>query len=85
MSIEVKFVVSGREVTPDNLADPARAQVYRHIRASVVERLRGVRCPMHGGSPQVTAEGSSLDKLEWKITGCCERLRDEAQRALGKH
>jgi hypothetical protein len=31
---------------------------------------------------QVTTEGNSLDKLEWKISGCCERLRDEAQKAV---
>ena len=81
MGIEIKFVVGGREVSPDNFADATKAQVYKHIRASIVERLRGVRCPEHGGSPQVTVEGS-LDRLEWKITACCERLRDEAQRAL---
>ena len=82
MAIEIKFVVGGREVSPDDFGDAAKVQVYKHIRASVTERLRGVRCAEHGGSPQVTVEGSSLDKLEWKITGCCERLRDEAQRAL---
>jgi hypothetical protein len=81
MGVEVKFVVGGREITPDNVSDAARALVYKHIRASITERLRGVRCPLHGGSPQVTVDGGP-DKLAWRITGCCERLRDEAQRPL---
>ena len=36
------------------------------------------------GVPQITAKGNILGKLEWEISGCCEKLRDEAQKALSR-
>ena len=84
MDSEIKFTIGGREVSPENFGDAMKAQAYKHIRDSVAERLRDVRCPEHGGAPQVTAEGSTMEKLEWKISGCCEKLREEAQKALSR-
>ncbi len=82
MGSEVTFIIGGREVSPENLGDALKAQVWRSVSDSVAERLRSIRCPEHGSVPVVVAEGSSLDTLEWKISGCCEKLRDEAQKAL---
>jgi hypothetical protein len=31
VSIDIKFVVGGREVSPDNVADAAKQRAYRHI------------------------------------------------------
>lgn len=78
----VKLMVGGKEVSPDDFGDAIKASVYEHLRDSIAEKLRGIRCPEHGSAPEVTAEGDSLDKLTWKISGCCDKVRDEAQRAL---
>lgn len=80
----VKLIVDGREASPEDFGEGIKARVYNDLKASITEKLRGIRCPEHGDAPLVTAEGSSLDKLEWKISGCCERLRDETQKALSR-
>jgi hypothetical protein len=80
----IKFMVGGREVSLDRFADEMKADALRNIKAAVAERLRRIRCPEHGGSPQVTAKGDSLEKMEWEIHGCCQKLRDEAKRALDR-
>jgi hypothetical protein len=82
MSAEIKLIVGGKEVSPENFGNAMKAQVYKHVRDSIAEKLRTIRCPEHGGAPQVTAEGSSLDNLTWKVSGCCEKLRDEALKVL---
>lgn len=82
MSVEVKFLVGGREVAPGDFGSAIRAKVLEHIKDRVTEKLSKVRCPEHGRYAQVTAEGEDLEHLNWQVSGCCERLREEALQAL---
>jgi hypothetical protein len=84
MSVEIKFKVNGREVSPDELADALSQRVFEHVKQSVTKRLSGIRCPKHGAEARVDVEGSGLENLKWKVSGCCDKLREEAQRALSK-
>jgi hypothetical protein len=84
MGAEISFMVGGKEVSSDKFGDALKTEAVKNIKEQVAERLRGIKCPEHGGTPQVTAEGGSLGNLEWKILGCCEKLRDEAQKALNR-
>ena len=84
MGVKIKLTVGGKEVSPENFGSAMKAQVYEHLKDSITKKLSKIKCPEHGGVPQVTAEGSSLDNLKWKISGCCEKLKDEARKALPK-
>ena len=70
----ITLKVGGKEVSPENFGDEIKAQVYKHLRDSIAEKLRGMKCPEHGSVPEVTAEGTSLDNLNWNISGCCGKL-----------
>ena len=82
MSVEIKFRVGGREVTPGDFGNAIRAKMLEHIKERVSEKLSDVRCPEHGQFAQVTAEGEDLEHLHWKVFGCCEKLREKALQAL---
>ena len=56
-------------------------QVWEAIRKQVEEKLRDVKCPEHGRRPKVTISGSHSSP-EFKIGGCCQKLIDEATKAL---
>lgn len=47
-----------------------------------LKTLREVKCPEHGEFARVTIEGDDVEHLRWTISGCCEKLRDEAVKAL---
>lgn len=56
-------------------------QAWEAIRKQVEEMLRDVKCPEHGRRPKVTISGS-YSSPEFKIEGCCQKLIDEATKAL---
>lgn len=41
----IKLMVGGKEVSPDGFGDAIKAKVYEHLRDSIAEKLRGIRCP----------------------------------------
>jgi len=86
--IDIKFVIGGREVSPDQVGaafeDMLQTAVLEAARGSVEGRLGSVRCPVHGGAPQVTATGDSISHLRFEVGGCCSKLIEAATAALGK-
>jgi len=82
MGVEIKFKVRGREVSRGDFGNAIQATVYEHMKTRVAEKLRDERCPEHSECTKVTAEGDDLEHLHWKVFGCCEKLREEAQKAL---
>ena len=68
------------KVSPDfekKLGAAMEKKVEEHVR----DRLRSLRCPVHGQAPTVVRKGSS-PKIEFDIRGCCTALKDAAARAL---
>lgn len=82
MGVEIKFKVRGREVSRHDFGNAIQAAAYEHMKNRVAEKLRDVRCPEHREYAQVTAEGDDLEHLRWTVSGCCEKVREEAQKAL---
>ncbi len=82
VTIELKFKVGGREVSPNKWRDAIQAELLKEISDQIQQKLTQVRCPDHNEAPRVVAEGPSLDKLEFFIHGCCQKLVDEAARTL---
>lgn len=81
-NVEVKFIVNGREVSPDEWADDLQSAMLESLKESITARLQDVRCPEHNQYPTIEMEGASLGTLEAKVYGCCEKLRDAATKAL---
>ncbi len=81
-NIELKWMVDGREVSPNDFSNAIEAQVFEHIKGHVQERLNGVSCTEHHQRPSVQVSGQSLSKLQFQIYGCCEKLREAAAQAL---
>ena len=82
--IDIEFRIWGRKVSFDKGWDKMEVQVLADVRKTIQQNLAQVRCPEHGGAPRrVVAKGPSLDKLEFFILdSCCQKLIDEATRAL---
>ena len=81
-NVDIKFKVGGREVSPDKFGDAITAAALEEAARNVKAKLQSVRCPDHNQSPRVEVSGPSLDKLEWTIHGCCQKLIDEATKTL---
>ena len=88
MGSGVKFTVNGRPVPTGQagraMGDALEKAAFQQVKTNVQERLRRVRCPQHHQSPRVTSSGTSLATLRWSITGCCDRLVEEARRELNR-
>ena len=80
--MDIKITLNGREVRPGDLKSAMEKAALETIKDGVQKRLSGVRCPEHHKAPRVTASGSSLERLSWKIDGCCEKLIDAAKKAF---
>ena len=48
--------------------------------ASEVERT--VYCDAHDAAPAIAVVGATPDGVEYAITGCCDRLRKKARKAI---
>ncbi len=80
--IDVEFRMGGRKVSFDKGWDEMEAQMLTEARKNIQRKLAHIRCPAHGGAPCVVAEGPSVERLEFLVYGCCDRLVDEATKVL---
>ena len=69
--MEIKFEFSGWD----------ERELLEDVKKQITEQLRNVRCPDHHQRPTVRPKGTGT-KMEWEITGCCEKVIELAQRAL---
>jgi hypothetical protein len=56
--------------------------VFQSVKESIEKKLAAIRCPDHRRSPRVTASGTSVSNLKWKVDGCCQKVIDAATKAL---
>jgi hypothetical protein len=81
--VTVKFIVKGREVSPDQFGDEIQAAVLEHIKERIVGIVSDVRCPEHNETAtSIEGVGESPETLEWKIYGCCDKLTAAIQDAF---
>ena len=71
--IEIEFRIGGWKVSFDKGWDEveakADAEARKGIREYIQRKLAHVRCPEHGGTPRVAAEGPSWDDFELSVQG----------------
>ena len=51
------------------------------LKDRIRQRVRNVRCPKHGTTPNVTFTKTSSG-FDAKVSGCCDKVVEAAQRAL---
>ena len=84
--INVEFRIGGEKQSLnkklDEMAAKADAEARWGIQEYMQRKLAHVRCQEHGGALRVVVEGPSLDDFELSVEGCCQKLIDEAAKAL---
>jgi hypothetical protein len=78
-----EFTVGGRRVTEQAFMRNLRESAHSAAIDSVQERLRRVRCPNHGQTPQVKLVGGRGGNPNFEIEACCDALRKRATAAVG--
>ena len=79
---EIKIVLNGREIPINKLGIALEAEVLRAALSHVEETIRNLRCPEHNQPPQIIASGKSLDKMQFEVSGCCEKFIQQVEEAL---
>ena len=82
VKVEVSFEINGRKVSPQNWGNAVERALLENLKEQIQDKLRGVRCAEHNQQPRVTVAGSSLDQLSFQVHGCCQKLIDQATKAL---
>jgi len=49
----------------------------------ITKKVRSIRCPEHGQYAKIVATGRSSKDLDFKVSGCCQKLIDEVTSKLG--
>ena len=80
--IDVKFMVGGREVSPDRFGNEIEKVTFKLVKEKISKNLSSVRCPEHGQYPKVVVKGNTLKDLKFEVHGCCQKLIDSAKEKL---
>ena len=79
-SLEVEL--NGKRVAPGQLSNMIEDMLLTHISEEITNKIGRVRCPEHNQYAKVKAKGRSIDKLSFEISGCCQQLVDQCNKAL---
>lgn len=80
--IDIRFEVNGRRVDPRNIGNVLEAAVLQAATSEIQKKVGACRCPEHGEAPKMIGKGRSVDKLNFEISGCCDKLIEEVKRKL---
>ena len=83
--IDIKFEIGGRRVDPRNTRDALEGAMLSAVQDGLRKKVGSCRCPDHGQAPKLLGKGRSLDKLNFEVTGCCEKVIEEVKRKLGSN
>ena len=81
--IDIKFEINGRKVDPRNIGDALEGAMLSAISEGLKKKVGSVCCPVHGQSPKLTGKGRSLDKLNFEVSGCCDKVIEDVKTKLG--
>lgn len=65
----IKFMIGGREVSPDKMGDALDAAILENVRRQIHEKVGAIRDPETGAFPTVIVRGQSLDDLTLSVEG----------------
>ncbi|MBW2466388.1 MAG: hypothetical protein JRF02_03730 [Deltaproteobacteria bacterium] len=80
--VDVSFEINGRTVQPDSMQDVLDILFLKHVREKINDSLSSVCCAIHGKKPSVIVRGSSLDSLNYEVSGCCKDFVDKVRKKI---
>lgn len=80
--IDIKFELNGRAVDPRNIGNALESLVLQAATSEIQKKVGSCRCPDHGEFPKLVGKGRSVDKLNFEVSGCCEKLIEEVKHKL---
>jgi len=60
------------------------AQQGQEVKERTASKLGNLRCPVHGQSPRLRIQGSSLRDVTIQMSGCCDELIGLANRKISQ-
>jgi hypothetical protein len=79
---EMWFEIDGRRVRPDQIGNELEAAVLRMIADQVRDQVGGVRCRVHQEYARITGTGTSPERLQFTVEGCCDELVAQVEAAF---
>jgi hypothetical protein len=64
---------------------PAAERTTDAFKRDTLSKLKGVLCPRHGQPPLVHFEGTTLQTVSIRMTGCCDALIALANQKIAGH
>lgn len=80
----IEFRMNGRAIRPDQIGNELERALLRQVEEGVLCQVREIRCPTHGKGAHVIVTRHTMASLGFEVTGCCQTLIDDVQRALGR-
>ena len=81
--IDIKFEINGRRIDPRNIGDALEGAMLSAITQGLQKRVGACRCSVHGAAPKLIGKGRGIDKLNFEVSGCCEKLIADVKSKLG--
>jgi len=60
------------------------AEKLDEFKRRTARKLDGLRCPEHGKTPRLTFRGASLRDVTVRMSACCGKLMELANRAIAQ-
>jgi hypothetical protein len=57
---------------PDDFRRKLEEAALESVKKQIEQRVRSSRCPVHGASASVSFSGTSVDRLNVRLSGCCD-------------
>ena len=80
--IKITCKINGKTVNFKNIKDSIESFTLKGIEEHIRKSVGNIRCDVHRKYPQILVEGRNLDKLSFKVSGCCQELIDKVSKKL---
>ena len=75
----IYFKIHGKKVDPINFGNALDQAVLESVKQLILKRVGSARCPQHGRQATIVFTGLTTDKMNFKVSGCCQRLIDDVK------
>ncbi len=82
--LTIEFEIGGKRVSIKKVKNAREREILLAAYSNIVARLAEVKCPVHGEAPRVLAQGDNAKSLTIEVSGCCDKLVEEAEGRLGE-
>ena len=80
--VDVSFEIEGKRVEPDSMKDVLDIMFLKHVRNQINDSVNAIWCKKHGEQVSVLVKGSSLDNLNYQVSGCCDEFVNRVKKKI---